>query len=104
VVGQQNSNIADTLHLRDVSMATTFWLSTGYNFSYMIASDSLFDSRGGFSGQAIQRRHSRDRGSKGHCHGNRFWLSIYWVHIGATWRIRLNRPCAAAMPPYDKLL
>ena len=26
-----------------------------------------------------------------------FWLSIYGVHIGATWRIRLNRPCAAAM-------
>jgi len=22
------------------------------------------------------------------------WLSIYGVHIGATWRIRLNRPCA----------
>jgi len=27
-----------------------------------------------------------------------------WVHIGATWRIRLNRPCAAAMRPYVKLL
>jgi len=26
------------------------------------------------------------------------------VHIGATWRIRLNRPCAAAMRPYVKLL
>jgi len=23
-----------------------------------------------------------------------------WVYIGATWRIRLNRPCAAAMRPY----
>ena len=23
-----------------------------------------------------------------------FWLSIYGVHIGATRRIRLNRPCA----------
>jgi len=29
---------------------------------------------------------------------------IRWVHIGATWRIRLNRPCAAAMRPYVKLL
>jgi len=28
-----------------------------------------------------------------------FWLSIYGVHIDATWRIRLNRPCAAAMRP-----
>jgi len=26
------------------------------------------------------------------------------VHIVATWRIRLNRPCAAAMRPYVKLL
>jgi len=26
------------------------------------------------------------------------------VHIGATWRIRLNRSCAAMMPPYVKLL
>ena len=36
--------------------------------------------------------------------GNRFWLSIYGVHIGATWRIWLNRWCAAAMQPYVKLL
>jgi len=27
-----------------------------------------------------------------------------WVHIGATWQIRLDRPCAAAMQPYVKLL
>jgi len=33
-----------------------------------------------------------------------FWLSIYGVHIGATWRIQLNRPFAAAMQPYVKLL
>jgi len=28
------------------------------------------------------------------------------VHIGTTWRILLNRPCAVAMPPYyfDHLL
>jgi len=35
---------------------------------------------------------------------NIFWLSIYAVHIGATGRIRLNRPCAAAMRPDVKLL
>jgi len=31
---------------------------------------------------------------------------MYWtgVHIGATWRIRLNGPCAAAMRPYVKVL
>jgi len=50
VVGQQNADIADTLQLRDVAMATAFWVSMGYNFSCMTASDTLFDSRGGFSG------------------------------------------------------
>ena len=35
----------------------------------------------GFRGQAIQRRHSRDRGSKGRCHGNQFWdcISCKWT-------------------------
>jgi len=33
-----------------------------------------------------------------------FWLSIYGVHIGATWRKRLKRPCVAAMWTYVKLL
>ena len=40
MVGQQNADIADTLHLRDVAMATTFCLSMGYNFGCMIGSDS----------------------------------------------------------------
>jgi len=52
VVGRQNADIADTLHLRDVAMTTTFWLSMGYSFGCMIASDKLFDSRGGFSGSS----------------------------------------------------
>ena len=56
MVSQQNADIADTLQLRDVTMATIFW------------------------------------------------LSIYVVHIGATWHIRLNRPCVAVMLPYVKLL
>jgi len=57
VVGRQNADIADTLQLiRDIAMATIFW------------------------------------------------LSIYGVHIGATWRMRLNRPCAVAVFPYVKLL
>ena len=50
VVGRHNADIADTLELRGDAMAITFWLSMGYNFSCMIASDMLFDSRGGFSG------------------------------------------------------
>ena len=35
--------------LRDVAIATIFWLSTGYNFGCMIASD---DFSGGFSGSS----------------------------------------------------
>ena len=40
------------MHLRDVATETTFWLSMGYNFGCMIASDTLFDSKGGFSGSS----------------------------------------------------
>jgi len=33
------------------------------------------------------------------------WGVLDRVHIGAAWRIRLSRPCAAAMRPYfDHLL
>jgi len=46
--------------LRDVAMATNFGIQfaitgfgfVGYNFGCMIASDPLFDSRGGFSGSS----------------------------------------------------
>jgi len=54
VVRRQNADIADTLHLGDVAMATTFWFSMGYNFGCVIASDTLIDSRVVFSGQAMQ--------------------------------------------------
>jgi len=33
-----------------------------------------------------------------------FLLSVYGVHIAATWHIQLKHPCAAAMWPYVKLL
>ena len=46
------TGFGDTLHLRDVAMATPFCLSMGYNFGCMIASDTLFDPRGGFSGSS----------------------------------------------------
>ena len=39
MVGRQNADIADTFHLRDVAIATTFCLSIGYNFGYVIASE-----------------------------------------------------------------
>ena len=43
-----------SLHLRDVAMATTFCFWMGCNFGCMIGSDTLFDSRVGFRGQAIR--------------------------------------------------
>ena len=45
MVGRQNADIVDTLHLRGVAMATTFWLSMDYKFGCVIASDTLFGSR-----------------------------------------------------------
>ena len=50
MVGRHNADIADTLHIGEVATVTSFWLSMGYNFGCMIASDTLFDSRGGCSG------------------------------------------------------
>ena len=52
MIGRQNADITVTLHLRDVAIATTFWLSMGYNFDCMIPSDMLFHSRGGFLGSS----------------------------------------------------
>ena len=49
---RQNVDIADTLHLRDVAMATPFCISMGYNFGCMIASDTLFHFVGGFLGSS----------------------------------------------------
>ena len=49
MVGHQKADTANTLHLRDVATATTFWLSIGYNFGCVIASGTIFDSRSGFS-------------------------------------------------------
>jgi len=55
--------------LRDVAMATTFWLSMA------ITSARCLILGGGFSGVKLSdvQRHSRLRGSAGRCHGNQFW-------------------------------
>ena len=52
MIGQQNADIADTLQIKGDARAGMFWLSMGYNFGCMIASDMLFDSWGGFSGSS----------------------------------------------------
>jgi len=50
MVGRQNADIADNLHLRHIAMATSFWLTMGYDFGGVIASGTIFDFTGGFSG------------------------------------------------------
>ena len=87
MVNRQNADIADTLHLRDIAMTTTFWLSMGYNFGCMIASDTLFDYRGWVFGVKLSDE-DIDRVSKGRRHGNRF-LAFYirgahWCHLANT--------------------
>ena len=51
----------------------------------MTDSDSLFDFGVGFRGQAIQCRHSQNRGSNKRRHGNRFW--DYISYKGPWWEI-----------------
>jgi len=50
VVDWQNADTANTLHLTDVAMTTISWLLMGYNLGCMIASETLFDAWGEFSG------------------------------------------------------
>jgi len=86
-------------------MATSFWLSMGYNFVCMIANDTLFDPTGGFSGSSYPNKDITDfEVLRDVAMANIFWLSIFVVHIGATQRIRLNRPYTVVMRPYVKLL
>jgi len=43
----------------------------GYNFGCMIASNTLFDSRGGFSRSSYPMKTDEIK-CNGHCHGNQF--------------------------------
>jgi len=94
VVGRQKADITDTLHIRDVAMSTTFWLSMGYNFGC----------------QAIRWRHSQFRGSKGRCHGKHFWLSNFYT--GCTlappgeydWTVPVPQRCGLMSNYLDHLL
>jgi len=104
VVGRQVPGIADALHLRDVAIATTFWLSMGYNFGYMTASDMLFDSIGvGFRVKLSDEDIADFEVLRDVAIVTVFGF-LYMGCIDTTWRIRLNRPCAAAMQPNVKLL
>ena len=65
MVGRQNGDIAHTLHLRDVAMATIFWLST-----YGAHNDATFNGKENpfpAIGDAAYRKHV----GGGPSHGNR---------------------------------
>jgi len=76
VVDRQNAHISDTLSLREVAMATTFWLSMGYNFSSMIASDTLFDFRGGFSETSYPMETAEIEGLRDVDMATNFWTTL----------------------------
>jgi len=46
VVSRQNADIVDTLQLREVAIASTFWLPVGYNFGCMVALHLLIAGSG----------------------------------------------------------
>jgi len=89
-------------------MATNFGTKiviTG--FVTMIATRQLVIERG-LSGLPTECRYSRHLAPQGRCHGNHFLAFYIWVHIGATWRIRLNRrlrrQCGLMSNYFDRLL
>ena len=73
--------------LKGRSYGNHFWLSMGYKFSCVIASGTIFDSRGEFSRQAIWWIDGLFRGSKERCHGNHVLAFCIW---GAHWRYLVN--------------
>ena len=88
-----------------INMAANFETKIAITgFVWMIATRQLVMEGGLSCQQPTRGRYWRYRATKGRCHDNNFCLSIYRVYIGATWRIQLNHPCAAAMQPYGKLL
>ena len=75
--------------------------------NYILMAVQIPKRKGGLWGEwTAQDMLGRSIFSKRHNRGqNRYGADADWnvpdgVHIGATWRIRLNRPCAAAMRPY----
>jgi len=84
-------------------MATNFGTKIAITgFMRTIATRQLV--MGGLSGRPTDCRYCQYFSPMGRSMATIFWLCVYGVHIGATWRIRLNRLCAAAMRPYVRLV
>jgi len=88
----------------EVALATNFGTKVAISgFVRTIATRQLVMERG-VSGRPTECRYCRTLHLRDVAMATIFWLSIYGMHVGSTWRIRLNRPCVAAMRLYVKLL
>jgi len=66
---------------------------------------AILGSKGTGPGHVRQSIYSKPLSRGQHRYGaDADWGVLDGVYIGATWRIRFNRPCAVAMWPYVKLL
>ena len=64
----------------------------------------FWGGKGAGPGHARRSTYSKWLSRGQHWHGaDAHWYVLDGLHIGWTWRIQLNRPCAAAMQPYVKL-
>jgi len=68
--------------LRDIAMATIFWLLMGYNFGCMIISDTLFDSRSGFSGSSYPMKTYKMQCLRVIAMATNFWTKIAITGFG----------------------
>jgi len=78
----------------------------GYNFGCMILATRCLILGECFSGSSNED--SRDRVSKGRCHGNHFWLSLYMgctlaPHGEYDWAVHVRRRCGLISNYFDHL-
>jgi len=107
VVGRQNANIADTMPWQP--RFGIRWATKAYNFGCVTASDFVFDSWVSFLGEGIPWKHSRDRGSYGHCHMATIFGFLYMGWTLAPpgkydWTVRMRRRCGLMSNYFNRLL
>ena len=93
--------------LRDVAMATNLGTQfaitgfVGYNVGCMIASDTLFDSRGGFSGSI---KPSYEDIAEIQCLEVAMTTVFGFLYMGCTLHVRVRRRCGLMSNYFDQLL
>jgi len=112
---RRHSDVSCAKTAEPVEMPFWLWIRLGPR-KHRLHGVKIPMQRGNFRGKYMSghdRRHCRQLCKNGRRDRDAIWVAdsgrpqevcVTWGHIGATWRIRLNRPCAAAMRPYVKLL